>query len=770
MAENATVRVIINALTEAAEQNIDDVGDEIAGLSDDAAIGQTAVDQLSDEFGEATAQSMILQSAMDELEDEMSGVTREGLYAQTAMDQLNDEITETTTSSIGAAGALTAFQGALSGSAVASKALSAAFYLSLIPAILTLSTILVPIGAALAGLAAGAFALAGAFGAIVGSGILAFGQQKAQQNKKELAQTERLIAQYESLKQQTGSLTASQQERLEQLREKKKKLEDSTTAMGALQRQMGKLKEELVPIIADFGEQFIPLIRDAINAIPTLVQRMVDAVGGTEAFRQALRDFGGAMMEVLPALTGFMFDLARAALPVAREFFNFLAQNGPSAMDAIFASMKELEPEFRNLLDALIDMAPVLLEFGTNVAEVVLPALTDLIRAATGFMEFINGLKGGVQDLAIAGLILAPVILKVVSVFSSLLQFFTGGGILANLANLITYFSSASTVTGALSNALGVLGGYLSSLVGWLTGTIAGAAALGAAIGLVVVKILHMTGVMDAIGNAAQNLGQILGPEMTSHLLSLVSVLSFGIIPALAVLGGFINGLLTGGLDKAISNVEKIGAIFISSWKTSIDAVISALKGFGGILMTFFFKTLPSVVMGGLGAIWKGLVKFFTKDLPKLALQGLIAFVALVEQQFNRVFNLVADIWNGLVSFVADATESLINAGIRAINSFLSTLDDVADKVSQIPGVGDLNVGTLNEVSIDRNIGQVDRRETDFQTLRERRGEQARQVINGGVNVDVDARGDVQNNPYQWSRKAAQQLSRETRQQYGANQ
>jgi len=789
MADEATVRVIVNALTEAAEQNIDDVGDEITGLGDDAAIGQTALDQLSDEFGEATAQSMILQSAMDELDDEMTGAGNSALYAQTAMDQLNDEITETTMSSAGATGALTGLQAALSGSAVASKALSAAFYLSLIPAILTLSTVLAPIVAALAGIAAAAVALAGAFGAIVGSGILAFGQEKAKQNKEELAQTERLIAQYESLKQQTGSLNAQQQQRLEQLREKRDKLEDSTSAMGALQRQMAELKEELVPIIAQFGEQFVPLIKDAINAIPTLVQNIVDAVGGTEEFRQALRDFGGAMMEVLPALVGFMFDLARAALPYAREFFGFLQDNGPAAMDAIFASMAELEPEFRDLLDALIDMAPVLLEFGTNVAEVVLPALTDLIRAATGFMEFINGLEGNIQDLAITGLILAPVLLKLLSGFSSLLQFITGKGILTNLGRLVFHFTKASTVTGLLTNAVSVLGSALSSLVGFLTGTVAGAAILGAALGLIITKALDMLGVFDIIGDGAAELGDMIGAVATDILLAITSLTA-----PIAALGGLILGLINGDLQQGIDNAVRILGIFGGAWGRLYDRVagflgdiadliddflgnsiipdkiLSGLNHIATLFKTFFLSVLPDMVIDGVLWIADTILGLFTETLPQMAVRGLGAFVALVEQQFNRVFNVVADIWNALVGFVADATEQLINAGISAINSFLETLDDVGDKVGEIPGVDGIDVGTLDEVSIDRDIGQVDRRETDYGALREQRTQQAQNVIQGGVNIDVDASDNVGSNPYQWSRRAAQQLQRETRQQYGASQ
>lgn len=687
MAENANVRVVINALTEAAEQSIDDVGDEITGLSDDAAIGQTAVDQLSDEFGEATAQSMILQSALEELEDDMDGVAKSGLYAQTAMDQFNDELTETTTSSTVASGALSSLQASLAGSAAASTALSVAFKLSLIPAVMTLATLIAPLVALFATLTAGAFALAGALGAIVGSGILAFGQKKAKQNKKELAQTKRLIAQYESIKQQTGALTAQQKQRLEQLRKKKKRLEGTTTAMGALKNVMSNLKDELVPLISSFGEDFVPLIEDALNAVPTLVERMLDAVGGTEDFRKALRDFGAVAMTVIPALTGFMFDLARDALPVAREFFSFLLSEGPGAMNAMFASVKQLEPELRNLLDALIEFAPVLLEFGTTAAEVVLPALTDLIRASTTFMAAINGLPGGMSEAAAAGLILAPVLLKIVSVVSSLLTFFTGGGILAGLGTLGTYLAGLVPSAFQLGMAFQFVVEALSAGASAIAGSTTALAAVGAAVGLLGVKLLQITGIMDMVRNAGAKLGQMLGPKLTSHLLTFLSVASFGLFPLLAAIGAAINKLVQGDLKGAAKAFKQVMGIFTSAFQTT---------------------------------------------------------------------------WNSIVAGLNDLKNKIVNA-------FMNSLKKVANAADKLPGVDAPDISTMENVSVEQSRSHPRGQSTETRRTERGGSDGDKQVIQGGINVDVDARGDVQNNPYQWSRKAAQQLKRETRQKHGSN-
>lgn len=746
MPSDATVRVIVRALTEAAEQSIDDVGDEMRGLVDDAAVGQTGMDQLSDEFGEATAQSMILQRAMSSLDSEIGDVGNTALYAQTAMDQFSDEITETGTRAAATSGLLSGLTASMSGSAVASKALSLSFTLSLIPAIMTLATLLAPLVATITVLTGGALALAGAFGAIVGSGILAFGQKKADQNKRELQQTEAQIAQLERLQQQTGRLSASEQERLQQLRQKRDRLQESTTAMGALQRVMGDLMDELKPLIVQFGEQFVPLISDAVEAIPTLVENMFAAVGGTSSFKDALGDFGAALMEVLPALTGFMFALARDALPIAREFFGWLRDNAPGVWDAMMQSVTELEPELRNFLDALIDMGPALLEFGTTTAKVVLPALTALIRAATGFMQTVNDLPGWASQTVAGLLILAPAIIKVTSAFSGLLQFFTGGGILANLARLITYFSSASTVTGAFSNALAYLSGGLSTVAGSTAATMAGAAALGAAIGLVVVKILHMLGVMDMVASAGANLRDMLGGDTADAVLVLGTVLTGGLLPILAATGAAINELVQGDVQGAKEAFMEVARIFESAFANILGITMNVIGQLGGIIKNFFTKTLPSLVMSGIG--W---------------------LVAQFKSGLNKVYNAFIGLWNGVMQVGENAMNGILSTIEEFVNDWIDHVNNLIDEANKVPGV---NLGTLGDVSAGRVSAdplQFDRRETNAQNIRQQGQQGGGQTINGGVNVNVDARGGVQNNPYQWSRRAGQQVSRETRHMYGAN-
>jgi phage-related protein len=70
-------------------------------------------------------------------------------------------------------------------------------------------------------LAGAATALSGAFGLVVGSGLLAFGRERSQQNQERLEQINQEIEQLEELREQRGSLTDQQQEELETLEQQR---------------------------------------------------------------------------------------------------------------------------------------------------------------------------------------------------------------------------------------------------------------------------------------------------------------------------------------------------------------------------------------------------------------------------------------------------------------------------------------------------------------------------------------------------------------------
>ena len=763
---DANVRVLVSALTEAAEQNLEDVGDEMLGLSTDGHVAAEGLDAAGDEMSAATRSALILQSALDEVGDEAVGAGVKAQFLQDALDEVGDQATQAAVQSQAASGAFSSLSISSQGASLSIGSLSTAFTLSLIPAVLTAATVLAPLIVTIGALAAGAAALAGAFGLIIGSGILAFGEQKAQQNSEELEQTQRLIDQYETMQATGQQLTAQQEDRLAQLRQKKKELEDQTTATGALAGVVGDLKEELKPLIVDFGREFIPLIREAVDAIPDVVREMLNAVGGTDQFKEALRDFGAIAAEVLPALVGLMFDLARMALPVLRDLVSFLQGNGNAALRDMKASIQELAPELNEMLDALIDMAPTLLEFGTNVGEVLIPALTDLIQVADGFMETVNGMDEGTQQLVIKLLLLAPVLIKVASVASSLASVLGFSGLTGLLISMGKFLVGLLPTAFQLGQAFAYIQYGASALGSAIAGSTAALVAIGAAIGLAVVKLMDMFGILDAVGNAGAAFGEFFGKDATDGILTFLSIITLGLLPAIAALGGIIIGLVRGDLSGAVDNAEQILGTFGSAFSNTFGMIISATAGFvNGVIQ--FFGGLWASLTGFLSGLASAFVNFFVQTLPQLAFDGLVLMITGVEVLLNTLFNLFASTFNGIIDLISTAIDTAINGVIGIVNNFLEGIDGVADAVSDVIGrdIGDIETIDRVDTSQIAEDLQLQNRETNFSQLESQNRDQMqgvqRQINQTEVNVDVG--GDLQQDPYSFSRSLADQVNREKR-------
>ncbi|WP_284008074.1 hypothetical protein [Haloarcula pelagica] len=356
--------------------------------------------------------------------------------------------------------------------------------------IATLSTTLLPITAALGTAAASAGALAGAFGTVVGSGFVAYADR-----------------------------------------------------VGGTEEVFKNLRQEIRPLIVDFGQRFAPAIEDGVDALPTLVERSLEAAGSTQEFNEALQDFGGFAMEAIPAASGAMFDLARDSLPALRQLFRFLQRNGPTALREIRRASDEVGPELMELLDALIDLSPTLLRFGTTVADSVLPPLTSAVRATDDLLESFNNLPPGMQDVIAKGLVLAPLLAKI-------------GGSLTAISQLGNVF--AGTGIGAAAGS---------------AATFASAGTIGAAIGLGIVDQLEQRGILEGIEGAGQGTRETVGGQAADTALNAANILTLGQLEATSEAGAGVISLVGGDASpEAASSVFQNAGVSLTP-RIQSDAV-----------------------------------------------------------------------------------------------------------------------------------------------------------------------------------------------------
>jgi len=245
-----------------------------------------------------------------------------------------------------------------------------------IPALVALSTTLVPLTATLSGFVAAGAGLAGAFSAVVGSGALAYGQELNKEYQEQLLRVEDQIQALEDLEDQQGSLTDAQRKELRQLKNRKQELD-----------KLGEVAEEVGGIVAEWGSNFAPLIRDAVNALPRLVRSVLDAVGGMGMFRDALRDFGGEAMRLLPGIASALVDVGREALPVVVDAMQWLRQNGGGIFDSIMQTTRTVAPLIADVGGAFGDALPSINQFGTGLLTQLLPAIADGIRGFGNLLD-----------------------------------------------------------------------------------------------------------------------------------------------------------------------------------------------------------------------------------------------------------------------------------------------------------------------------------------------------------------------------------------------
>jgi phage-related protein len=212
---------------------------------------------------------------------------------------------------------------------------------------------LVPLAAVVGTLVAGFGALAGAFGLVLGTGLVAFNEE-----------------------------------------------------IRPLTEVLADLRDELMPLIVAFGEAFTPLIADAIDAIPVLVEDVLTAVGGMEAFVEVMRGLGELAMEAIPTMAAVMVDFAETALPVFMDFVRWLDSNAMAIFDGMVRAARAVAPALMNFARAFIDALPEITALGVAVVNTLVPALTqfvrlveDVVNLAQSEGSFVGFVESGVSRL-----------------------------------------------------------------------------------------------------------------------------------------------------------------------------------------------------------------------------------------------------------------------------------------------------------------------------------------------------------------------------------
>lgn len=591
--------------------------------------GKLSIDIEGDSGGLQSAVAAA-KKGLDSLQESMQSAGRASRRAARGVDEVSDQLRSIPPAAAAAAGSMTAYSLSTRQARSANRLFRAAMYGSLIPALIALTTTLNPVISLLGALTAGLLGVAGGFGAVVGSGILAYGDDLSESYQEQLKTVNDQISQLEALRDETGGLTDAQQKQLKQLENQRDELQDTDSVTGALTKRLKELKSEIFAIVEPLGDQFVPLIRDAVNALPTLVQRIVDALGPLDAFTAALRDLGQFAMRAIPQMTEWFMDLGRETLPIFRDLAEWFVDRIPDMLEVMRNSVEATYDVWHEFLVAVVDVLGPMTRAGNVVTNIVVPALTDMVEALRDVFVWFNDLEPALQRMVTVASILAPAVLflsgkvfLVAAAFAVLLPL---------LSSLAPIFVGLGAVIYAWQKDIGGAREAVEILTRTLSEEfMATLAEVERAVGAVADSIIDSFNLAEKAGSTS--MGELVGRITTF----------------------FKEGMMTIG-----QTIRSGLRTFTAWWQEHGLAVVNTVRTLYGIVvdqLTMYYNILKTVVQTVLGAV-----------------------ISFWEEHGDTILSTLQDVRQALRQFRSRAS-SAINSVISYVQRLISTFGDIPSKI-----------------------------------------------------------------------------------------
>lgn len=311
-----------------------------------------------------TARTQDVERGVESVRDKLSALSQQALETagflqllSSEADDAGDEMSEAGTKAVLASAGVSAFGSSAGLSALGVNQLSTAVFLSLIPALTTLSAALIPVVAALGGFVAVA-------GSIAGFGMVGL--------------------------------------------------------FGAIATHTTELKAAFNTLVATIKREFAPVFDLAALVISDLLQTLTGTISELVPAREVLTrlalsfwELGEAIIAVLPAFSSLAATLATEFLPPFVEFAQRVLPQLPGLIRRLVGAFRRVLPLFIAAGREMARVAPELLDFGFAALNVVAPALGVIAGALTGAVSAFNDLSGGVQQALLQLSLFLPVLATV---------------------------------------------------------------------------------------------------------------------------------------------------------------------------------------------------------------------------------------------------------------------------------------------------------------------------------------------------------------------
>lgn len=379
--------------------------------------------------------------------------------------------------------------------------------------------------------------------------------------------------------------------------------------MSELQAAFKSAREQIEPLVKEFGEQFVPFLKETIGMLPGLVKSILDAVGPMDQFLGALRTLRNVAFALLPKFIQWFMDLGRWALPIVTKLGKWIVESLAPALrqlvdhgKSLWQAFTRLAPQFQTLLDTgrelwnwmqqLWQQFQKSAEEGTSLRTEVQQLVKAAKRFWTNLQPVIQALKPFVSQLVKAAPIVAktaldvgqlalnlgskllPYLVPLIDFLTQMVKWFRGlsggiqraivvvGGLALALGPIISIVTTIVSVIGTFISILTTVGSVILTVVAFFNPlTLAIAALVAAVTGLYLAWKTNLFGIRDIVNNIFSKVSNFITDMITG---------------AVSTAKSTINDLRTSIEDALSSAANWIRSTGRSMWEDSFGAMAEA--------------------------------------------------------------------------------------------------------------------------------------------------------------------------------------------------
>lgn len=401
------------------------------------------------------------------------------------------------------------------------------------------------------------------------------------------------------------------------------------------------------------GQNVIAAVQPFIGAISGAFQQMIGPLAGALPALNPLSTIFVDLMPVLPAIAGFLAQLAAGVLPAVAQALTPLADLVQAVNGAFKGLVAQVLPILAGLFSALLPVISQIVTTGFQALWQVLPSVTDVLGSLA---QILGGALGTVlRTLA------SQVLPVLVSAFYSLAPVI--GQVVKALAPL------AGQIITTLATALGQLvSGALVSLVGLFTKLVPVALS-------VVQAFLPLIGMLvSSLLPVIQSLVTLLLPVFVSLIGSLMPVVT----QLVSAFAPFIAQLVTALIPPIVQIVSTLLPALMALFQALLpilQPVISMFAQVAGIILSAVmpvFRALMPLVLTVITTIIS-IIKPLVQVLTGVAEFLTGVFTGDWNKAWTGIKDIFSGIWNLIVALLKGAW-NIIVAAIRAGLSLIATI------------------------------------------------------------------------------------------------